>query len=592
VILERMSIDLFSWREYIKDEAPVIAPWKPRALAHEQWPPFYKAVYAWRMKTLDAMRANPELLAGAKLYYRDRAADFVMHWVDTYDPRMKDALKWVPFVFFKRQEEYFEFLNDCASQSESGLVEKCRDAGVTWGSCAWSVHSWLFRDNDAIGWGSRKEVLVDKLGDPDSIFEKMRLIIRRLPDVFRPAGFNPKEHATFMKLVNPENGSIIAGEAGDNIGRGGRKRIYFKDESAHYSRPELIEAALGDNTNVQIDISSVNGIGNVFHRRREAGKVWFPGVELEPGFTRVFIFEWQQHPAKTQEWYDQRRAKYEREGMLHLFNQEVDRDYSGAISNTIIPAEWIRAARDAHKRIPILKDMSGQHMAGFDVADEGVDRNALALREAVIVRHVEEWGERDPGTSARRAMAFLRAFPAIRCQYDSIGIGSNVKSEFNRLRDIISKSDDPNKMKQLENFPKMVPWNAGAAVLNPYERIIPDDRDSLCNRDFFYNIKAQAWWSIRARFYKVFQCIEALNNGENVPNYRADELISLDGSMPLIAQLEAELSQATRGENSQLKMIVNKKPDGTKSPNLADAVVMMFFPIPEDYSKVLVGSQQ
>jgi hypothetical protein len=60
--------------------------------------------------------------------------------------------------------------------------------------------------------------------------------------------------------------STATGEAGDNIGRGGRTLGYFKDESAHYEHRDLIEAALGDNTNVQIDISSVNGLGNVFHR--------------------------------------------------------------------------------------------------------------------------------------------------------------------------------------------------------------------------------------------------------------------------------------------------------------------------------------
>lgn len=97
-------------------------------------------------------------------------------------------------------------------------MEKARDMGATWDACAYSVWRWLFIDNDAIGWGSRKEALVDKLGDPDSIFEKMRLLLKRLPTVFMPKDFNWSRHATFMKLTNPENGSIVSGEAGDNIG--------------------------------------------------------------------------------------------------------------------------------------------------------------------------------------------------------------------------------------------------------------------------------------------------------------------------------------------------------------------------------------
>lgn len=578
-----MSIDLFTWREYAQDAKPVIAAWKPRALAHEQWPPSYKSIYAWRIKTLGILRNDPVLLAAAKVYYATRPHEFIMHWMDTYDPRKKD-MKWLPFTFFSRQHSFIDFLQECRRDAQSGLVEKCRDAGATWLACAYSIHSWLFIENDAIGWGSRKETLVDKIGDPDSIFEKMRLLLRRLPPVFRPEGFDEKKHATFMKIVNPENGAIIAGEAGDNIGRGGRKSIYFKDESAHYPRPDLIEAALGDNTNVQIDISSVNGLGNVFHRRRSAGKLWVPGATVEPGYVRVFIIDWRDHPEKTQAWYDQRRAKFEREGLLHLFKQEVDRDYSGAISNTIIPYEWIAAARDAHKVIPVLMEeaKSGNWMTGLDVADEGIDRNAIAARQSVILRTVDEWGERDPGVTARRAMAACRELPGIvRCMYDSIGIGSNVKSEYNRLVD--EKLIDPARL-------RFVPWNAGGSVLNPYEYVIPDDDQTLSNKDFFKNIKAQAWWSIRARFYKTWVCIQAIKNGDPIPDYSADELISIDGTMPLIHQLMEELAQPTKGESASLQMLINKKPDGTKSPNLADAVIMAYFPIPDDYSTVMSGT--
>lgn len=566
-------IDLFSWRELA--EQAVVKPWKPEPLTHQQWPPSYKAVYAWRMRQLEAFKADPSLVVAAKAYYRTRQAEFIMHWMDTYNPR-KVRNKWMPFVFFMRQADYIQFLKDCVEQGENGLVEKCRDAGATWLSCGYSVHSWLFINDDAIGWGSRKQDLVDKLGNPDSIFEKMRLILRRLPDVFKPRGFDMNKHGTFMRFVNPENNSVIMGEAGDNIGRGGRTRIYFKDESAHYERPEKIEAALGDNTNVQIDISSVNGLGNVFHRRREAGVLWRRGVKIDAGFTRVFIIDWRDHPEKTQEWYDTRRAKYEREGMLHVFAQEVDRNYAAAVANTIIPFEWIEAAVDAHLKVPYLACIEPPKVfgAGLDVADEGIDRNALALRQWIIVRNVEEWGDRDPGASTRYAMDTLREYPGIRVQYDSVGMGSSVKSEFNRL--VEDGTLDPVAM-------RFVAWNAGAGVENPYDHVIPDDHESMFNRDFFQNLKAQAWWSIRSRFYKTFKAVT-----EGVV-YSPDELISLDGTMPLLQQVKKELAQPTRGTSGQLKMIVDKKPNGTKSPNLADAIIQVMFPVDDGSTAVLIG---
>lgn len=554
-----------------------VEPWKPEPLTHTQWPPNYTRVYAWRLRQLAKLRANPAMLASAKAYYAqpEHTAEFIMHWMDTYDPR-RDGSKWIPFVFFIRQSEFITFINECARDGENGLTEKVRDAGATWLACGYTVKCWLFNKNDAIGWGSRKQELVDKKGDPSSIFEKMRMLVNRLPPEFRPIGLSPREHLTYMKMLNPENGSVITGETGDNIGRGGRTRIYFKDESAHYERPELIEAALGDNTNVQIDISSVNGLGNVFHKKRKAGRDWKPGAwNLEPGYTRVFVIDWKDHPAKTQAWFDQRKAKAEREGLQHIFAQEVERNYSAAVSNTIIPMMYIEAAVDAHKKIK-WRDNNGNIQvgipdemlpnvwsAGLDVADGGIDSNALAIRQWIIWREVDEWGSRDAGVTARKAMYRTKQIKGCEVQYDSIGIGATVKSEYNRL--VIDE--------KLTDVPPFIAWNAGASVKDPFFRIIHDDDDSPMNKDFFQNMKAQAWWSLRTRFYKVW------NNLTNDVIYTLDELISLDSAMPLLQKLMEELAQATHEPGASLRMVVDKKPEGAKSPNLADAGVMMFFPV-------------
>lgn len=574
------NADLFDWQKStLVEKVPL---WKPLALSHDQWPPDYRAIYTWRIKTLETLRTNPDLLRKVKVYYARNPSDFIMDWMDTYDPR-KTNNKWVPFVFFIRQAEYIDFLHSLRQEQESGLVEKCRDAGVTWLSVAYSVWSWLFVKNDAIGWGSRKEDLVDKIGDPDSIFEKIRLIIRRLPDIFLPPTLIEKKHLTFMKCVNPANGAIIAGEAGDNIGRGGRKAIYFKDESAHYERPEKVEAALGDNTRVQVDISSVNGLGNAFWRRRNAGLEWRPCAMLEAGYTRVFIFDWRDHPEKTQEWYDLRRARHEREGLLHLFAQEVDRDYSAAISNTIIQKEWILAAVDAHLKIPYLRDLQipDVWIAGLDVADGGIDRNSLSKRQWIIWRTCEQWGERDTGVTTRRAVASCRAHKGIRVQYDCVGVGAGIKAEFNRL------IDDKIIAPEIIRF---IPWNAGSNVLNPYERIIPNDDDSATNEQLFKNLKAQAWSHIARRFYKTWRVIESMKNGNQIEIYDPEELISLDSSMDLLQSLIDELAQPTRGQSTDLKTIIEKRPNGMKSPDMADGGVMMFFPMPDDYGTIISGS--
>ena len=45
--------------------------------------------------------------------------------------------------------------------------------------------------------------------------------------------------------------------------------------------------------------------------------------------------------------------------------------------------------------------------------------------------------------------------------------------------------------------------------------------------------------------------------------------------MPLLGKLTVELSQPTWEPNQIGKMVVNKQPDDSKSPNLADAVMMV-----------------
>lgn len=582
------QLTLTAWNERQTDNT--IHPWRPHPLGADEWPPNYPAVYRWRSKVLKQLISDSNVLKAAKVYYSTHPAEFIMDWMDTYDPRKSPtnanpALrgeKWMPFVFFKRQKDVIDFFESCSHDQTSGLVEKCRDFGLTWLACGYSVWRWLFIKNDAIGWGSRKETLVDKPGDPDSIFEKIRLMLKRLPRIWLPAGFSWGRNSTYMKLLNPENGAIIAGEAGDNIGRGGRRSCMFLDEAAHLERPEKIEAALGDNTNVRIDISSVNGVGNVFHRRRENGVIWSPDVKDYPfGFVRVFVADWRDHPLKTQEWYDARKARYEREGMAHIFAQEVDRNYAAAVSNTVIPYQWVESSIDAHIKLPWFAEALEAHKddwyAGLDVADEGNDRNALTLRQWVIWRDVQEWGERDPGISARKAVLACREHKGhISCQYDCIGVGSGVKTEYNRLttdEGVISAHEIP-----------FIPWNAGASVLNPFDRIIPDDNESLQNKDFFDNLKAQAWWSIRTRFYKTFKAVT-----EGV-RYNPDELISIDSRITLLEQLKKELIQPTVGHSSRLKLLIEKKPDGMRSPNLADSGVMAFFPVTDGSTTILTGS--
>jgi phage terminase large subunit len=50
----------------------------------------------------------------------------------------------LPFVLFRRQREFIEFLSACLEAQTSGLCEKARDMGATWLCAAFSVWLWLY----------------------------------------------------------------------------------------------------------------------------------------------------------------------------------------------------------------------------------------------------------------------------------------------------------------------------------------------------------------------------------------------------------------------------------------------------------------
>ena len=527
------------------------------------YPNFHKVIKRRQERFLTIYKSE-ELRRGALVYYKDKPLEFIQDWGVTYDPRNAGSgiPTLMPFVPFKKQKEFVQFLYECLLDQEDGGVEKCRDVGATWICCNFSVWAWIFLDGVSIGWGSRKEQLVDKLGDPDSIFEKMRIVVENLPSFLKPVGFKYKEHCTYMKIINPANGSTITGEAGDNIGRGGRKTLYFKDESAHYERPEKIEAALGDNTNVQIDISSVNGPATVFQRRIDAGVHWHPGRKIPTGQVRVFVFDWRDHPLKTEEWYNRRKEKARREGLLHVFAQEVDRDSAAAVEGVLIPTDWVNAAVDSHLKLDL--PIEGATMAALDVADEGKDSNCLTIRKGILLFSVSEWFfSPDTGETTRKAMFKCKIHKASTFQYDSIGVGSGVKSESNRLK----------KEKLLPKTLKtIIPWAGSGKIMNPEGRVIPKDKQSPKNKDFYYNLKAQGWWMLRTRFQKTFLAVTEREK------YPAEELISICSKIKHIAQLKKELSQPTYSTNNSGQIIIDKTPDGARSPNMADSACINFWP--------------
>lgn len=243
-----------------------------------------KASLIRRYELLDRLDKDPEAQAIALELSSKDIAWWFNNFCWTFDPRLaaRKLPAYLPFDLFPRQEELVRWLEERVSNSEEGLVEKSRDVGWTWVAAGFALNKWLFSPGFKTTFGSRKEVYVDKIGDPDSIFGKVRLLLERLPPWMRPEGFKRSDHDNFMRLLNPANGNVISGEAGDNMGRGGRSTLYVVDEGAFIEHAESVDAAVTGNADCRIWASSVNGMGNVFYRKRHSGNI------------PVFRFHWAQ----------------------------------------------------------------------------------------------------------------------------------------------------------------------------------------------------------------------------------------------------------------------------------------------------------
>lgn len=159
---------------------------------------------------------------------------FVDNFLWTKDPRLVESQKRImPFVCYPFQRGLILQIERSINTQQDLLVDKSRDMGVTWAIMYVILHQWLFIPGADFRVGSRKEEFVDKLGDIDTLFEKLRFAIQRLPRWVLPKGFDlsRKEHSTYMKLINPETGSAVIGEsANEDFGSGGRRRAIFMDE--------------------------------------------------------------------------------------------------------------------------------------------------------------------------------------------------------------------------------------------------------------------------------------------------------------------------------------------------------------------------
>lgn len=504
------------------------------------WPPDFAGELRRRMD-LEARIANdPALQAGARLHYANDPVAFINDCVWLYEPRNANQglPTRLPLVLFPRQVDFVEWLHQRALTRTSAPVEKSRDSGATWLACAFAVWWWLYKPGSTIGFGSRKEALVDRKGDPQSILEKVRQIIGHLPPYLLPVGWSMKAHTAYMKIINPANNAAIVGEAGDNIGRGGRSSIYIVDEAAHLERPHMIEASLTANTDCRIDISSVDA-GSLFN-------------EWCASSVDKFIFDVSDAPWHTPEWIARKRHDLESKGMEDAFRREYLRDLGAGSDGQLIKSDWIEAAIDLCDRLGV--EPSGETVAALDVADGGRDASALVMRYGIDVFHGSSRRSLRADQAGRWAHQEAAREEADLLRYDNVGVGAGAAAV----------------LREHKGIGRVVGWSGAGEVVSKALKY----EGNRTHGDMFANAKSQGWWMLRQRF------MDSYRYAQGDTSLDPDSLISLSSSIGELRQMKTELSQIAYHHTTAGKILIDKSPEGHRSPNLADALMMCMAPEP------------
>lgn len=247
---------------------------------------------------------------------------FIENFGWTFDPRPQANPNNLPFVLFDYQKDLIRWLIDAIDNGHDGLIEKSRDMGASWVVFVWMpVWYWLFRDGVNILMGSYKEALVDNRSK-DSLFGMIDYAIESLPKWILPKGFDSKKHRTQMKLVNPVNSNLIAGDTmNPDFGRGTRKTAILFDELGSWDYAKDAWEGASQSTACRIANSTPKGL-NFYADLRNSG-------------IDVITLHWRRHPLKDELWYEFEKERNTEEAVA----QEIDISYNKSQEGRVYQ-EW------------------------------------------------------------------------------------------------------------------------------------------------------------------------------------------------------------------------------------------------------------
>ena len=204
----------------------------------------------------------------------------------TYDPR-RDPNE-LPFITYSAfQDEAILHVDHAIEHGYHLNLKKTRDQGASWFTLGTIRHRQKFKWRESFMLLSRKEDLVDKTGNSDSLMWKLDFMQEMEPPWMQEAG----ERAS-MHMRNLESYGCIDGESTNNdCGRGGRRKAIIWDEAAACTNGFEIIGAIAPNTDCVIRIYTPKGTATEAYDSEKDTEVhklhWTNHPEQRRGLYRV-----------------------------------------------------------------------------------------------------------------------------------------------------------------------------------------------------------------------------------------------------------------------------------------------------------------
>lgn len=301
------------------------------------------SVLVQRINTLNYAKQNKENMAKIKKCCKKDIFFWLTNFCYTFDPRPNSS-KNVPFIPYKFQEEIINELVSAISEGKDLLVEKSRDMGITW--CVMYVFQWYWQFYPGYNFhlGSKKQDNVDVIGDPSTLFGKLRYNMALQPKWLMPEGYISSKHSHLMKIINPANSNTITGESSNpEFSRSGRYSAIFFDEFAFWNYDQEAWSAAGDSTPSRIAVSTPFGKFNKFADLRFNSPI------------KIHTVHWKSHPFKTDQWYQEQKTRRTKDEIA----RELDINYllsvQGSVYKDFDYATHVKTDLKPDKDLPIIR---------------------------------------------------------------------------------------------------------------------------------------------------------------------------------------------------------------------------------------------